>query len=180
MSDDRGQAESVNIINALRRGTVPGSGLSRLAVGIEVEEGVIARQLGYVTDGGGDLKFIKGDYGAGKTFLLARALEIAQQAGFATSHVVVSSETPLARLRSLYQRICSNLVTREDEAAFKAVIDSFLYAIEERVLEIRGSDLADDELREELNRELAPCTEQEFFEAYEKAHEEKFGEAFQI
>ena len=71
MSDDRG--ESVNIINALRRGTVPGSGLSRLAVGIEVEEGVIARQLGYVADGGGDLKFIKGDYGAGKTFLLARA-----------------------------------------------------------------------------------------------------------
>lgn len=40
--------------------------------------------------------------------------------------------------------------------------------------------LMDDELREELNRELAPCTEQEFFEAYEKAHEEKFGEEFQI
>lgn len=40
--------------------------------------------------------------------------------------------------------------------------------------------LMDDELREELNRELAPCTEQEFFEAYEKAHAEKFGEEFQI
>lgn len=38
----------------------------------------------------------------------------------------------------------------------------------------------DDEIREELNRELAPCTEQEFFTAYEKAHEEKFGEEFQI
>lgn len=40
--------------------------------------------------------------------------------------------------------------------------------------------LMDDELREELNRELAPCTEQEFFEAYEKSHEEKYGEEFQI
>ena len=40
--------------------------------------------------------------------------------------------------------------------------------------------LMDDEIREELNRELAPCTEQEFFTAYEKAHEEKFGEEFQI
>ena len=45
MSDDRRQTESINIINALRRGTVPASGLARLAVGIEVEEGVIARQL---------------------------------------------------------------------------------------------------------------------------------------
>ena len=34
----------------------------------------------------------------------------------------------------------------------------------------------DDGLREELHRELASCTEQEFFEAYEKAHAEKFGE----
>lgn len=34
----------------------------------------------------------------------------------------------------------------------------------------------DDEIREELHRELAPCTEQEFFSAYEKAHADKFGE----
>lgn len=40
--------------------------------------------------------------------------------------------------------------------------------------------LMDDEIREDLNRELAPCSEQEFFSAYEKAHEEKYGEEFQI
>lgn len=40
--------------------------------------------------------------------------------------------------------------------------------------------LMDDEIREDLNRELAPCSEQEFFQAYEKAHEEKYGEEFQI
>lgn len=40
--------------------------------------------------------------------------------------------------------------------------------------------LMDDEIREDLNRELAPCTEQEFFKAYENAHEEKYGEEFQI
>lgn len=34
----------------------------------------------------------------------------------------------------------------------------------------------DDDIREQLNFELAPCTEQEFFTAYEKAHEEKYGE----
>lgn len=41
-------------------------------------------------------------------------------------------------------------------------------------------ELMDDEIREELHAKLAPCTEQEFFTAYEIAHSEKYGEAFQI
>ena len=40
--------------------------------------------------------------------------------------------------------------------------------------------LMDDEIREDLNRGLAPCSEQEFFSAYEKAHAEKYGEEFQV
>ena len=38
----------------------------------------------------------------------------------------------------------------------------------------------DDEIREELHRELALCTEQEFFSAYEKAHAEKYGEEWEL
>lgn len=42
-------------------------------------------------------------------------------------------------------------------------------------------ELMDDDLREQLHREMAPCTNQEFFDAYVKAHAEKFnGEKFQI
>ena len=37
-----------------------------------------------------------------------------------------------------------------------------------------------DEIRESLNLELAPCTDQEFFTAYEKAHAEKFGEEWEL
>lgn len=33
-----------------------------------------------------------------------------------------------------------------------------------------------DEIREKVHSEIAPCTEQEFFTAYEKAHEEVTGE----
>ena len=36
-------------------------------------------------------------------------------------------------------------------------------------------------LREQLHRELAPCTNQEFYDAYVKAHAAKYnGEKFQI
>lgn len=41
-------------------------------------------------------------------------------------------------------------------------------------------ELMDDDLREDLCAELAPCTEQEFFAAYEKAHAEKFGEPWEL
>ena len=34
----------------------------------------------------------------------------------------------------------------------------------------------DDALREELHRELAPCSMQAFFDAYAEAHRERFGE----
>lgn len=40
--------------------------------------------------------------------------------------------------------------------------------------------LMDDDLREELHAQLAPCTEQEFFSAYEAAHAEKFGEEWEL
>lgn len=40
--------------------------------------------------------------------------------------------------------------------------------------------LMDDEIREELHRELAPCDDQEFFTAYEKAHAEKFDEEWEL
>lgn len=41
-------------------------------------------------------------------------------------------------------------------------------------------DLMDDELREEIHAKLAPCADQEFFDAYAKAHEEKFGEEWEM
>lgn len=37
----------------------------------------------------------------------------------------------------------------------------------------------DDELREKIHWEIAPCTEQEFFDEYAKRHEEKFGETWE-
>lgn len=38
----------------------------------------------------------------------------------------------------------------------------------------------DYELREKLHSQLAPCTEQEFFSAYEKEHMSKFGHIWSL
>lgn len=41
-------------------------------------------------------------------------------------------------------------------------------------------NMMDDEIREGLHNELAPCTDQEFVDAYVAAHEAKYGEQFEI
>lgn len=142
---DREHLESLAIINALRRGTVPAGGLERIAVGLEIEEGVIGRQLDFVALGGGDLKFIRGDYGSGKTFLVARALEIARNKGFVTAHVTVSPTVPLYKAKAFYQQVCARLCTREEDHALKAIIDTWLFSIEERLISAAGAvEGADD------------------------------------
>lgn len=40
--------------------------------------------------------------------------------------------------------------------------------------------LMDDDIREELHRELAPCSDEEFLAAYIRRHEEKYGEQFTV
>ena len=151
---DRRRLESINIINALRRGTVPASGLERIAVGLDVEESAIGKQLDYVAQGGGDTKFIRGEYGSGKTFLVARALEIARNKGFVTSHVVISSSTPLYKLKGIYQQICSNLRTSDEEHAIKTIIDTWLFSIEERLISVSGSPVEDAALEAATEREI--------------------------
>lgn len=151
---DRERLESINIINALRRGTVPAGGLERIAVGLDIEEEVIAKQLDYVALGGGDTKFIRGEYGSGKTFLVARSLEIARAKGFVTSHVVISSSAPLHKIKSIYQQICAGLRTREEEHALKTIVDTWLFSIEERLLSASNNELADAGLEEATSREI--------------------------
>lgn len=41
-------------------------------------------------------------------------------------------------------------------------------------------NMMDDEIREEIHNQLAPCDEQEFVDAYVQAHYDKYGEQFEI
>ena len=40
--------------------------------------------------------------------------------------------------------------------------------------------LMDDEIRETIHADLAPCTDQEFFTAYAAAHLARYGEAWEL
>ncbi|MBK8233308.1 MAG: BREX system ATP-binding protein BrxD [Candidatus Eisenbacteria bacterium] len=130
------------VIDALRRGTVPRRGLELFAVGIDRYVIGVDLDLDAAAAGRGAFKAIRGEYGTGKTFF-ARWLEHrAREADFATALVQISeTETPLSRMETLYRRALESLQTREwGEGAFRSLIDRWFFDLEEEAMETEGLD----------------------------------------
>lgn len=123
------------VVEALRRGTVPRRGLELFAVGAERFEKAFDEELDAVSSGRGVFKAIRGDFGCGKTFSARWLQRRAQAAGFATAEVQVSeNDTPLHRLETVYRRAMEALSTREwDRGAFRNLIESWFLTLEEEV-----------------------------------------------
>ena len=93
------------IVDALRRGTVPQNSLDAFAVGLEGFEAALDEELGKVSVGGGVFKAVRGEYGCGKTFFARWLADRARKLGFASAEVQVSeTETPLHRLETVYRK----------------------------------------------------------------------------
>ena len=124
------------IIDALRRGTVPGRSLGAFAVGLDRFEGPLAGELDAVGTGGANFKAIRGEYGSGKTFFARWLAEKARKKRFATSEVQISeSETPLHRLETVYRRLVEHLATSEAGAgALRPILDGWFFSLEQDAL----------------------------------------------
>ena len=125
-----------DILDALRRGTVPRNSLDILAVGLERFEAALEDELSRVRTGASGFKAVRGEYGSGKTFFGRWLQERARRLGFATSEVQVSeTETPLHQLGTVYRRLVERLSTGDvPENAFRSVIDGWFFALEQDVL----------------------------------------------
>lgn len=120
------------IIDSLRRGTVPQNGLDMLAVGLERFEATFDEELQALAGGGRSFKAIRGEYGSGKTFFVRWLSERARARGFATSEVQISeTETPLHRLETVYRRIVEHLSTSDQQGgALRGIVDAWFFALE--------------------------------------------------
>ncbi|WP_067479644.1 BREX system ATP-binding protein BrxD [Actinomadura hibisca] len=147
------------VIDALRRGTVPQSGLDLLAVGLDRFAGALDDDLSTVAKGGAAFHAIRGEYGSGKTFFARWLGERAKRAGLAVAEIQISeTETPLHRLETVYRRLTERLVTATHAAsALRPVIDLWFYTLEEEVLD--AGDVAEDD-RQGLARAVEALMEQ--------------------
>jgi hypothetical protein len=134
------------ILDALRRGTVPASSLDVLAVGLERFEAALRTELDAMRPGQSMFKAVRGEYGSGKTFFARWFEELARREGFATSEVQISeTETPLHRLETVYRRMVEQLTTIDcRHSALRSVIDGWFFTLEEEVMAASSVDASDE------------------------------------
>ena len=140
------------IIDALRRGTVPQQGLDVMAVGLTTFEAAIDEELEAVRQGAAQFKAVRGDYGSGKTFFARWLTERAKKKNFATVEIQISeTETPLYKLEKVYRRIVETLSTPGvSSGAFGDVVDGWLYVLSQDVQDAGLLDAAELEARTDL------------------------------
>ena len=131
------QRRRQEILDALRRGTVPQEGLDTLAVGLDRLAPTFDEELRRVADGAAVFKAVRGEYGCGKTFFSRWLQERARGLNFATTEVQISeTETPLQRLETVYRRMLERLsIASTRSGAFRGLVDAWFYALEEDVLQ---------------------------------------------
>lgn len=124
------------IVDALRRGTVPQRGLGELAVGLDRFTKAIDEELSSVERGSAVFKAVRGEYGSGKTFFARWLQETALRRGWACSEVQISEgETPLHRIETVYRRLTERMATEQSPSgALRAVVDAWFFALEEDIL----------------------------------------------
>jgi hypothetical protein len=155
--------ESDHIFEQLRKGLVPEQGLDAYAVGVEKQRAEIGRQLDLAERAMGSIKFLRGGYGCGKTFMARLAILDAQKRNFVTSFVVVSdNDLRFHRFEEVYRKVVTELGTQTcPRGALGDILDRWIGRIEEGLVNAGVDDSAADfdaRVRSKLDEELATLT----------------------
>lgn len=153
-----------HIFEKLRSGLVPERGLDTFATGIEKDRAEIGRQLDLAASGEGLVKFLRGGYGCGKTFMSRLATADAQERGFVTSFVVVSdNDLHFHRFDDVYRKVVSELSTpTAPRGALGDILDRWIGAVEDMVIDGGADEEADgfdDLVRQRISEELHSHTQ---------------------
>jgi hypothetical protein len=120
------------LLQSLRAGVVPRVGQQHVQVGRVAEVRAMLADVERVADGGSALRFVIGDYGAGKTFFLHLVRSIAMEKRLVTAHADLNPDRRLhatgGQARGLYAELMRNLATRSkpDGGALPSVVERFV------------------------------------------------------
>ncbi|NME94794.1 BREX system ATP-binding domain-containing protein [Clostridium cochlearium] len=97
------------ILYALKNGVVPNVNLDILCVGRDNELKEFDRCMDFVENGNGVIKFITGNYGSGKSFLLNVIKQNALNRNFIVAKIQIDKSLKFNKLEQVYYNIMSNL-----------------------------------------------------------------------
>lgn len=131
-----------DIIDALRHGVVPKNNLDILMVGQQTARKHLSEILMEVGTHKSHFKFIRGQYGSGKTFLCSWLKEFALHNEFAVSFINIGHDQPLSDLPIFFSGMINGLRTQEksDSSALVDILESWLLNIHNKTASIEGID----------------------------------------
>jgi hypothetical protein len=124
--------ERDSILQSLRAGVTPRTGLQHIQVGRVREVEALLKDIERICDGGASFRLIIGEYGSGKSFFLQLIRSIALEKGLVTIHADLSPDRRLhatgGQARNLYAELMRNLSTRTkpDGNALSSVVERFI------------------------------------------------------
>ena len=155
--------DAEHVFESLRGGNVPDRGIEAFAVGIDAQRRELNRMLSIAQDGEGAVKFLRGGYGCGKTFMSNLATHDAKGKNFVTSFVVVSdNDLHFHKFDELYRKVVQALSTTAcPKGALGDILDRWIGKIEEDLIKMGADEEADDfdqQVRAKLDEKLALLT----------------------
>lgn len=135
---------STALINSLGAGVVPRIGVEHIAVGREKELQSLSQNLNDIAEGVAAFRFIIGNYGSGKSFMLQMIRNRAMEQGFVVADTDLSSERRLAGTNNeglaTYRELMSRLATktRPDGGALVSILEGWINKIQQEIAQETG------------------------------------------
>ncbi|WP_394022996.1 ATP-binding protein [Anaerococcus martiniensis] len=155
--------EASIIIKSLEGGVVPNMGVQHLLVGRNREVEEVIKILDNVADGESDIRFWVGDFGSGKSFMLATIEQIALQKNFVVSTLDLNPSRRFyatdRKAVALYTEIIDNIKTKTLKSGnvLSSIIEEWLNQIFSRVsedLNVEISEILEGEYQKEVTNEI--------------------------
>ena len=137
------------LINSLKGGVVPRVGLQYVAVGRKDEIDALLRDVEIVADGGASFRFIVGQYGSGKSFLLQTIRNYVMAKNFVVVDADLSPERRLQGTRgqglATYKELIRNMSTKTkpEGGALSLILDRWISSVQQDVMVSSGLGATD-------------------------------------
>ncbi|MEZ3491902.1 MAG: ATP-binding protein [Lachnospiraceae bacterium] len=138
------RATAAMVLNSLKDGVVPRVGLEYIAVGRKNEIQALLQDVSIIEQGGSALRFIEGNYGSGKTFLLHTLRNHMMEKNFVVTDVELSADRRLVSNKgqglATYRELICNMATHAcpDHGALQLILDKWIGGLENEVVQYEG------------------------------------------
>ena len=149
------------LINSLKGGVVPRVGLPYVAVGRKEEIDALLRDVEIVADGGASFRFIVGQYGSGKSFLLQTIRNYVMAKNFVVVDADLSPERRLQGTRgqglATYKELIRNMSTKTkpEGGALSLILDRWISSVQQEVMVSSGLGATDPGLAKLVEKRIS-------------------------